>query len=153
MSTSDAPVMKAIKPVGADVAELKLITPGKYYLRLYIDGNLNGKWDTGNLADSIQPEEVFYFAKRLDLKKNWDIEQTWDIYELPVDAQKPYAIKKNKPKLKRGEKAPREEGDEEDEDGFGGNRFGGSGNNGFGGFGGFGGGGLQKNNGGNLRVQ
>lgn len=152
MSTADAPVMKVIKPVGADVAELKLITPGKYYLRMYIDGNLNGKWDTGNLTDSIQPEEVFYFAKRLDLKKNWDIEQTWDIYELPVDAQKPYAIKKNKPKLKRGEKAPREEGDEEDEDGFGGNRYGGSGNNGFGGFGGFGGG-LQKNNGGNLRVQ
>ena len=55
------------------------------------------------------------------------MEQTWNIYELPVDAQKPYAIKKNKPKLKRGEKAP---GEEEEEDEFGGayDPFGGSGN-------------------------
>ena len=148
LGTNDEPVMRAIKPEGTSVAELKLITPGKYYLRLFLDPNKNGKWDTGNLADSIQPEEVFYFAKRLDLKKNWDIEQTWDIYELPVDAQKPYAIKKNKPKLKRGEKAPTEASDEEDEDGFGANRFGTPGNNSFGGFGG----GRKQNTGTNLRA-
>ena len=33
---------------------------------------------------------------------------------MPVDAQKPYAIKKNKPKLKKGERAP-QEGEEDDE--------------------------------------
>ncbi|MDE6575745.1 MAG: hypothetical protein K2L84_10515, partial [Muribaculaceae bacterium] len=68
-----------------------------------------------------QPEEVYYFAKKLELKKNWDIEQEWDIYELPVDVQKPYAIKKNKPKLKRGEQEPVE--DEDDEDDFYNNPF------------------------------
>lgn len=94
---------------------------------------------------------MYYFAKKLELKKNWDIEQEWNIYELPVDAQKPYAIKKNKPKLKRGEKAP---GEEEEEDEFGngsydpfsgqsGNR---GGNRGNGGFGGFGGGSLRPAN-------
>lgn len=32
---------------------------------------------------------------------------------MPVDAQKPYAIKKNKPKLKKGERAPQDEEDDE----------------------------------------
>ncbi|MDE6611838.1 MAG: hypothetical protein K2K22_04675, partial [Muribaculaceae bacterium] len=86
-----------------------------YYARAIIDSNGNGKWDTGNPVDSLQPEDVYYFAKKLDLKRNWDIEQTWLLDELPVDAQKPYAIKKNKPKLKRGETAPQEETDEDDE--------------------------------------
>ncbi len=132
LSSSDAPVYQSVKPKGTTTVELPYLTPGTYYARLILDTNGNGKWDTGSVRDSIQPEEVFYFAKKFELKKNWDVEQTWDIYELPVDVQKPYAIKKNKPKLKRGEKAPGE--DEEEEDEFGGayDPFGGSGN-GFGG--------------------
>ena len=39
--------------------------------------------------------------------------QNWNVYELPLDAQKPLDIKKNKPKPKPGEKNSRE--DEEDE--------------------------------------
>lgn len=120
LSASDEPVYKAIKPQGTTQVELRYLTPGKYYARLFIDSNKNEKWDTGNPLDSLQPEEVYYFAKRLELKKNWDVEQTWNIYELPVDVQKPYAIKKNKPKLKRGEQAPvdpeEEESDMYDED-------------------------------------
>ena len=94
---------------------ITFVNPGTYYARLIIDSNSNGKWDTGNPADSIllQPEEVYYFAKKLELKKNWDIDQMWNITELAIDKQKPNAIKKNKPKLKRGETAP------EEEDGFG----------------------------------
>lgn len=116
VNTSDAPVYQAIKPAGTNRVELPFLNPGTYYARLIIDANANGKWDTGSVRDSIQPEEVYYFAKKFDLKKNWDVEQSWNIYELPVDVQKPYAIKKNKPKLKRGEKAPE---DEEEEDEFG----------------------------------
>jgi hypothetical protein len=85
---------------------------------LFLDNNHNGKWDTGNLLDSIQPEEVYYYPKKLDLKKNWDVDQSWNIYELPVDKQKPYAILKNKPKLKSGEKAPEDEKSDEDDEDF-----------------------------------
>ncbi len=147
LSTADVPVMRGVKAPGKTSAEIRLINPGKYFMRLFIDDNLNGKWDTGSMSGSVQPEEVYYFAKNLNLKKNWDVTQEWDIYELPVDAQKPYAIKKNKPKLKRGEKAP-SDGNEEEEDEFGGNQFGGYGNDGFGGNrGGMGGrGGFQRNN-------
>lgn len=98
LNTQDAPV-STVRVVNGS-ASFKNILPGTYYARLIIDRNENGKWDTGSVADSIQPEDVFYFSKKINLKKNWDISQTWDIYELPVDQQKPNDIKKNKPKKK-----------------------------------------------------
>ena len=62
---------------------------------------------------------MFYYSKKLQLKKNWDVEQTWDLYELAVDAQKPLAIKKNKPKPKKGERLNDRDSDEEEYDEFG----------------------------------
>lgn len=90
------------------------INPSTYYARLFIDPNRNGKWDTGNMKAALQPEEVYYYPKKIVLKPNWDVEQSWNIYELPLDMQKPYEIKKNKPKLKNGERRP-DEDEEEDE--------------------------------------
>ncbi len=98
-------------------AVFKYVQPGTYYLRMFSDTDGNGEWTTG-LLDSIQPEEVAYYPKKIELKRNWDIEQDWDIYELPVDRQKPYALLKNKPKLKRGEKAPGREDENTEEDEF-----------------------------------
>lgn len=89
---------------------------GDVYARLFIDKNGNGVWDTGALLDSIQPEEVYYFPKKIALKKNWDVEQAWNIYETPVDLQKPLDIKKNKPKTKKGERLNDQEDDEEDDE-------------------------------------
>lgn len=93
--TSDKPVR--LEPVRNGVATFEYVTPGAYYARLFIDRNHNGRWDTGSVADTVQPEDVFYFSKKLNLKKNWDVEQQWNIYETPVDLQKPEDIKKNKP--------------------------------------------------------
>ena len=108
-----------VAPVIDGKAEFKYLQPSTYFARLYIDANGNGKWDTGLLKDKIQPEEVFYYSKKLQLKKNWDVEQTWDLYELAVDAQKPLAIKKNKPKPKKGERLNDRDSDEEEYDEFG----------------------------------
>lgn len=93
--SSDKPVR--LEPVRNGVATFEYVTPGAYYARLFIDRNHNGRWDTGSVADTLQPEDVFYFSKKLNLKKNWDVEQQWNIYETPVDLQKPEDIKKNKP--------------------------------------------------------
>lgn len=103
-------------PVVNGKASLKYLKPGQVYARLFIDANANGKWDTGNIALKLQPEEVFYYPKKLNLRQNWDINQDWNIYEVTVDMQKPYDIKKNKPKLKAGEKGPNQSDDEEDEE-------------------------------------
>lgn len=117
VGSDDKPVRVA--PVIDGRAEFKYLLPSTFYARLYIDSNGNGKWDTGDMKARIQPEEVFYYSKKLQLKKNWDVEQTWDLYELAVDAQKPMAIKKNKPKPKKGERDNNRDSEEEEYDEFG----------------------------------
>lgn len=107
-------------PVKNHRAELLNLLPGKYYARLFIDRNGNGKYDTGNYDMHLQPEETVYYPGAINLKKNWDVEQTWDIYATPIDKQKSEAIKKNKPERKKWEKVNTEktETDEEEENGF-----------------------------------
>lgn len=107
-------------PVKSHRAELLNLLPGKYYARLFIDRNGNGKYDTGNYDRHLQPEETVYYPGAINLKKNWDVEQTWDIYATPIDKQKSEAIKKNKPERKKWEKVNTEktETDEDEENGF-----------------------------------
>lgn len=107
-------------PVKNHRAELLNLLPGKYYARLFIDRNGNGKYDTGNYDMHLQPEETVYYPGAINLKKNWDVGQTWDIYATPIDKQKPEAIKKNKPERKKWEKVNTEkaETDEDEENGF-----------------------------------
>ena len=110
LNNSDKVVVEAaVKEGGAEFTYLK---PGTYYARLFIDRNGNGKYDTGNYAAKLQPEEVYYYPSAVELKAYWNVEQVWNIYEKAIDLQKPYAIKKNKPK---DQKPPEEEEDDEDE--------------------------------------
>ncbi len=116
LSASDAVV--AATPVENGEAIFRYVIPGTYYARLFVDRNGNGKYDTGNLSGGkpLQPEEVYYYPKKINLKKNWDVEQTWNVYELPLDMQKPADIKKNKPRPKPGEVREHYDGEEDDED-------------------------------------
>ncbi len=116
LNSSDGVVRTA--PVVNSRVTFQYVNPGTYYARLFIDANENGKWDTGNVADSIQPEEVYYYPKKIVLRQNWDVEQSWNITELPVDKQKPEDIKKNRPKTKKGQKVTKNNDDEEDEDDY-----------------------------------
>ena len=95
------------------------VKPGNYYLRLTIDSNGNGQWDTGNYAEHLQPEEVYYYPKKLRLKRNWDLDESWNIYETALDLQKHEDIKHNKPekgKNKIVKKTDRKGEDDEEED-------------------------------------
>lgn len=77
------------------------IAPGTYYLRLLIDENGNGKWDTGDFAKGIQPERVYYYPHKLDLMALFEYSQDdWDI-NLPFNEQKPLDITKQKPDKER----------------------------------------------------
>lgn len=117
LNSSDKLVVRV--PVKNHRAELINLLPSKYYARLFIDRNGNGKYDTGNYDQLLQPEETYYYPASINLKKNWDVEQTWDIYAQPIDKQKPEEIKKNKPERKKWEEQDTQKRtDEEDEDGF-----------------------------------
>ncbi len=115
LSSADQPVAWA--PLVGGTAEFAFIAPGTYYARLFADRNANGIYDTGSIADSIQPEDTYYYPKKIPLKQNWDAVVNWDVNELPLDLQKPLDIKKNKPKPKAGELPERTlDPDEEEED-------------------------------------
>ncbi len=110
LNSSDKPVRRS--PVKDGGAEFIYVDPGTYYIRLIKDKNGNGKFDTGNYAEKLQPEEVFYYPTSIDLKANWDVEQTWDVFALPLDKQKPLAITKNKPKEDKKDETQNENKDE-----------------------------------------
>ena len=105
LNTGDA-VQRTATVESDGYAVFNNVLPGEYYARIVLDSNGNGEWDTGNFAEHRQPEEVYYYPKKISLKENWDIEQSWNIYEVPVDMQKPEAIKKNKPEKKKWEENP-----------------------------------------------
>lgn len=96
LNTNDEPVRTAkVIDGGALFMDLK---PDKYYARLIVDTNGNGKWDTGNYAEKRQAEEVFYSPKMYEVMQNWEVEETWNVKETPLARQKPLEITKNKPK-------------------------------------------------------
>ena len=95
------------------------VNPSTYYLRLTIDTNGNGKWDTGNYSQHIQPEEVYYYPKKLRLRRNWDLDENWNIYQTALDLQKPEDIKHNKPEQAKNKVEKKQNGastDEEEEE-------------------------------------
>lgn len=98
LSTADNPLMQA--KVEDGTAVFRYVLPGKYFARLFADQDSSGTYTPGSLTLNRMPEDVYYFPKRINLKKNWDLEQQWNINEQPVDLQKPAEIKKNKPKPK-----------------------------------------------------
>lgn len=77
------------KPASEKGTVFEYLRPGDYYVRMFVDDNGNGKWDTGDLSKRLQPEEVYYYPKKLTLMANWEFEETWDYKQVPLLKQKP----------------------------------------------------------------
>jgi hypothetical protein len=116
LNASDAPVRTA--KVVNGVAEFLYLAPGSYYARLVEDRNGNGEYDTGNYDLQQQPEFVYYYPKKINIKKNWEITQPWNIVETAIDLQKPEAIKKNKPATPKNNRKKQGEDEEEEDEYF-----------------------------------
>lgn len=94
-------VVKELKTNEKGFADFYYMKPGEYYMRCFVDANGNGLWDTGNLRQGIQPEEVFYFPKPMNLRANWDVEQDWDVRNILRTTQKPAELTKQKADKKK----------------------------------------------------
>jgi hypothetical protein len=101
LNSSGSPVKQAIVKNG--VATFMNMTPEKYYARIILDANGNGKWDAGNYEEKKQPERVIYFMKQYEIPQNWRVEETWDISTAKL-GEKPEVLIKNKPKEKTNKK-------------------------------------------------
>lgn len=69
------------------------LKPGKAFMRLFVDDNGNGLWDTGDYASRRQPERVFYYHKQIELRAGWDTEITWQPDEMPTMRQRPEGLR------------------------------------------------------------
>ena len=61
-------------PVTSKEYQIKLFPPGDYELRVLYDKNKNGKWDTGNFKNKLQPEIVKDLKQKIKIKADWDNE-------------------------------------------------------------------------------
>ena len=89
-------VVKQVNAVNG-VAEFYYLKPDKYYLRLIVDRNGNGQWDTGCYDRDEQAEEVYYYPELIECKAKWDLTESWDPTARELSRQKPGAITKQKP--------------------------------------------------------
>ena len=89
-------MVKQVKAVNG-VAEFYYLKPQKYYMRLIVDRNDNGVWDTGDYDKDHQAEEVYYYPEEIECKAKWDLTESWDPTARELSRQKPGAITKQKP--------------------------------------------------------
>ncbi|MCO6025623.1 Ig-like domain-containing protein [Prevotella cerevisiae] len=93
-------VIKEIKTKNG-TAEFYYINPGTYYMRMYVDRNNNGLWDTGDYDHDRQPEPVYYYPESIECRAKWDVSRDWNPMSRPLYQQKPSAITKQKPDSER----------------------------------------------------
>ena len=99
LDQQDKPVKQVATANGE--AEFFYVTPGTYYMRMFIDSNHNGVWDTGDYAARRQAETVYYYPDKIECKAKWDITETWNPTGRSVDRQKPSEITKQKPEQEK----------------------------------------------------
>ena len=98
LSSTDV-VMKEVRTQTGN-AEFFYVNPNTYYLRIFVDENDNGKWDTGNYDEGRQAEAVYYYPSKIECKERWDITELWNPLQGSATALKPGELVKQK-----GEKA------------------------------------------------
>lgn len=64
---------------GTETLNFENIRPLKYQLKIIIDKNGNGKWDTGNYSEKRQPENVIYDSEEVNVRSNWDLDLEWKV--------------------------------------------------------------------------
>ncbi len=55
------------------------LKPQEYLIKIILDRNNNQQWDTGELKEKKQPEEVKYYPEVIDVKSNWEKQLPWKI--------------------------------------------------------------------------
>ncbi len=59
--------------------EFTNLDPKNYGIRIILDENGNGKWDTGNYLKKIQPEVIKYYPDIIEIRANWEKNETFVI--------------------------------------------------------------------------
>jgi len=66
-------------PAGSTQHVWERARPGLYTLRAIADANGNGRWDTGDLSAQRQPELVWSYPDKVNIRAAWDIGLEWTL--------------------------------------------------------------------------
>lgn len=70
-------VKQEIRFTTSETISFGRMPPGSYTLKIIFDENDNGKWDTGNYLEKIQPEKVSIYPEEIKIRSNWDLDIDW----------------------------------------------------------------------------
>ena len=59
--------------------KFNLLPPGNYLVRVTLDENKNGIWDTGSFLNKRQPEVVKYFDTVIEIRANWEENEVFNL--------------------------------------------------------------------------
>lgn len=99
LNSSDQIVKEAATSDGT--VEFFYVKPGTYYLRMFIDSDKNGKWDTGDYSEDRQAETTYYYPEKIECRAKWDMNLTWNPTAKSTEKQKPMEITKQKPEKEK----------------------------------------------------
>ncbi len=60
------------------------ILPATYSLRILVDNNGNGIWDSADFTNRIFAEDVYTFDKKVTVRPLWEIRENWDVQPAAV---------------------------------------------------------------------
>ena len=66
-------VRESVLPLGERDVSWERLTPGNHTMRLILDVNGNGRWDTGDLDLGRQPEPVIPYPGTINIRAAWDL--------------------------------------------------------------------------------
>lgn len=72
-------VIRVGKLTEPGIIQFESLEPGSYFIKVVIDENNNGIWDTGSFLERRQPEIIKFFDKLIELRANWDQTETFII--------------------------------------------------------------------------
>ncbi|GAA4445668.1 Ig-like domain-containing protein [Ravibacter arvi] len=73
----DKDFKNVISEVNTSPFVFRNIKPGNYRMRLILDDNRNGRWDTGNFKRKQQPEKILVYPSELIIKSNFEYEENY----------------------------------------------------------------------------
>jgi hypothetical protein len=76
-NTKEEHVIKSLRIYKDGEVALPFLEPKKYLLKAIFDKNDNGMWDSGNLKELQEPEEVCYYQSVIKVRSNWDNKDSW----------------------------------------------------------------------------
>lgn len=88
------------KPITDTVVKMRKISPANYSMRIIVDENKNGKWDTGDLFEKRQPENVIPYKEGIPMKAGWDMTIDFEPRQKPKPRMEASPEKRDKPPVK-----------------------------------------------------